>query len=91
MQAMTELLYDAALVTSGFVVESPKVFGDRIFDLMGSVLCNGHSNSGTEQRRAQRRANASATAESPASEPISADSVIPPSEGAAGGSSPWGN
>ena len=30
-----EALYDAAAVTSGFEVESPKAFAARIYDLIG--------------------------------------------------------
>lgn len=36
-----ELLYDAALVTSGFTVESPREFASRIFDMIGLAVGNG--------------------------------------------------
>lgn len=38
-----ELLYDAALVTSGFTVESPREFASRIFDMIGLAVGNGES------------------------------------------------
>lgn len=38
MQAMTRLLYDAALITSGFTVDQPKEFGQRIYEIMEAVL-----------------------------------------------------
>jgi hypothetical protein len=37
LQAITELLYDTSLVTSGFTVESPKAFADRIYDMVAMV------------------------------------------------------
>ena len=83
MQAMTQLLYDAALVTSGFNVENPKDFGNRIYELMGSVLSsngNGSAAAAQNARRQQRR-------EGPKTEEVTADSIV---EGD-GGSSPWGN
>ena len=36
-----ELLYDAALVTSGFTVESPREFASRIFDMIGLAVGEG--------------------------------------------------
>lgn len=36
-----ELLYDAALVTSGFTVESPREFASRIFDMIGLAVGGG--------------------------------------------------
>lgn len=41
-KATAELLYETALITSGFSVDSPKNFGSRIYDLMASSL--GSSN-----------------------------------------------
>ena len=87
VQAMTQLLYDAALVTSGFVVESPKDFGNRIYGLMGSVLSassgNGSGAADQNARRQQRRDGAK-----PDAEAVTADSIV---EGDGGGGSPWGN
>ncbi|KAK9804487.1 hypothetical protein WJX73_008885 [Symbiochloris irregularis] len=37
-EAMTRLLYDAALITSGFTVDQPKEFGQRIYEIMEAVL-----------------------------------------------------
>ncbi|KAK9839204.1 hypothetical protein WJX81_001136 [Elliptochloris bilobata] len=37
-KAMAELLYDTALVTSGFSVDSPKDFAARIFSMMGLAV-----------------------------------------------------
>jgi len=37
LQAITELLYDTSLVTSGFTVESPKAFADRIYEMVAMV------------------------------------------------------
>ena len=37
-QRAVELLYDAALVTSGFTVESPREFASRIFDMIGLAV-----------------------------------------------------
>ena len=47
LQATAELLYETALITSGFNVESPKNFGSRIYNLMASTLSasNGASSS----------------------------------------------
>ena len=35
MQAIAELLYETSLVTSGFTVDSPKAFADRIYSMIG--------------------------------------------------------
>jgi heat shock protein beta len=35
---MAELLYDTALVTSGFSVDSPRDFAARIFSMMGLAV-----------------------------------------------------
>ena len=35
---MTYLLYDAALITSGFTVDAPKEFGQRLYGVMSLVL-----------------------------------------------------
>ena len=37
-RAAVELLYDAALVTSGFAVESPKAFAGRIYEMIGAAV-----------------------------------------------------
>jgi heat shock protein beta len=37
-RSAVELLYDAALVTSGFAVESPKAFAGRIYDMIGAAV-----------------------------------------------------
>ncbi len=37
MQAVIDLLYDTSLVTSGFTVDSPKAFADRIYDMIAEV------------------------------------------------------
>ena len=44
-----ELLYDAALVTSGFTVESPREFASRIFDMIGLAVGNGEGGEGKEE------------------------------------------
>ena len=84
---MTQLLYDAALVTSGFIVESPKEFGNRIYGLMDSVLSgnsNGSEAAAQHARRQQRREGTQTETET-----VTADSIV---EGDGGGSSsPWGN
>lgn len=35
VQAITELMYETSLVTSGFSVDSPKAFADRIYSMIG--------------------------------------------------------
>ena len=37
-RAAVELLFDAALVTSGFAVESPKAFAGRIYEMIGKAV-----------------------------------------------------
>ena len=37
VQAVIDLLYDTSLVTSGFTVDSPKAFADRIYDMIAEV------------------------------------------------------
>lgn len=37
LQAVVDLLYDTSLVTSGFTVDSPKAFADRIYDMIAEV------------------------------------------------------
>jgi heat shock protein 90kDa beta len=45
-----ELLYDAALVTSGFAVESPREFASRIFDMIGLAVGNGGEEKKEEEK-----------------------------------------
>ena len=45
-----ELLYDAALVTSGFTVESPREFASRIFDMIGLAVGGGGEEGGEGEK-----------------------------------------
>ena len=36
-QAMVDLLYETALITSGFEVESPKDYASRVYDMISSA------------------------------------------------------
>lgn len=38
LQAVAELMYDTALVTSGFTVESPREFAARIYNMVGLAV-----------------------------------------------------
>lgn len=38
VQAIAELMYDTALVTSGFSIESPKEFAARIYNMVGLAV-----------------------------------------------------
>jgi hypothetical protein len=38
LQAVAELMYDTALVTSGFTVENPKEFASRIYSMVGMAV-----------------------------------------------------
>lgn len=55
-QAMAELLYDTALVTSGFSVDSPKDFAARIFSMMGLAVGAPASNGAPQAAQAQPEA-----------------------------------
>lgn len=46
LQAVIELMYETSLVTSGFTVDSPKAFADRIYDMIAEVT-------GSERFRSQ--------------------------------------
>lgn len=35
VQSVTELMYETSLITSGFTVDSPKAFADRIYSMIG--------------------------------------------------------
>jgi len=72
-QAMAELLYDTALVTSGFSVDSPRDFAARIFSMMGLAV------------GAPRGADAPA----PAAAPQEAAAAVDPEVLVADGSDPW--
>ncbi|KAL3131506.1 Heat shock protein 90-5, chloroplastic [Trebouxia sp. C0009 RCD-2024] len=51
-EAMTELLYETSLLTSGFSVESPKEFANRIYGMMSGVSSgNGTSRSQRKQSK----------------------------------------
>ena len=75
-QAMTQLLYDAALITSGFSVDSPKEFGQRMYSVMQQVL-SGEGATGS---------NGSSSRSSDSST-VTASQVIEPSEGST--ADPW--
>ena len=55
-QAMAELLYDTALVTSGFSVDSPKDFAARIFSMMGLAVGAPAANGAPQAAQAQPEA-----------------------------------
>ena len=38
LQAIAELMYDTALVTSGFTIDSPKDFAQRIYAMVGLAV-----------------------------------------------------
>lgn len=38
VQAVAELMYDTALVTSGFTVDNPKEFAARIYSMVGRAV-----------------------------------------------------
>lgn len=38
MQAVAELMYDTALVTSGFSVDNPREFAQRIYSMVGLAV-----------------------------------------------------
>ena len=40
-QAMVDLLYETALITSGFEVESPKDYATRVYDMISSAAAAG--------------------------------------------------
>lgn len=75
-QAMAELLYDTALVTSGFSVDSPKDFAARIFSMMGLAVGAPSANGTTAQVAAPK-------AEAPSVEPVDPEVL------GADGDDPW--
>lgn len=52
MQAVIDLLYDTSLVTSGFTVDSPKAFADRIYDMIAEVTGSERFRSSSSQNGA---------------------------------------
>ena len=44
-QAMVDLLYETALITSGFEVESPKDYASRVYDMISSAAAAGGAGS----------------------------------------------
>ena len=72
---MTQLLYDAALITSGFSVDSPKEFGQRMYTVMQQVLGAGALN------------NSNGISNAGDAGPVNADRVVGPEDG--NPSDPW--
>lgn len=64
-QAVAELMYDTALVTSGFSVDNPREFAQRIYSMVGLAVSADPA-----------RADAAA-ASSSAGEPVQAEVVDP--------------
>lgn len=64
VQAVAELMYDTALVTSGFSVDNPREFAQRIYSMVGLAV-------------SADPARADAAAASPAGEPVKAEVVDP--------------
>ncbi len=65
MQAVAELMYDTALVTSGFSVDNPREFAQRIYSMVGLAV-------NADPAKADAAASSSSTAE-----PVQAEVVDP--------------
>ena len=66
-QAVAELMYDTALVTSGFSVDDPREFAQRIYSMVGLAVS-------ADPARADAAAASSSTS---AGEPVQAEVVDP--------------
>ncbi len=67
-QSTIELLYDTAILTSGFSVDSPKDFANRIYGMMNLVAGGAKSNGGSS--------NGSSPPKPPAPEAVTPDQVL---------------
>ena len=76
---MAELMYETALLTSGFTLDSPKTFAERIYSMMG--LAAGNSNGAGVSDTA---AGSTASAGQPA-----AAATVDPEVLGADGEDPW--
>lgn len=65
VQAVAELMYDTALVTSGFSVDNPREFAQRIYSMVGLAV-------NADPAKADAAASSSSTAE-----PVQAEVVDP--------------
>jgi heat shock protein beta len=88
-KAIAELLYETALVTSGFDVESPKDFASRIYSLIAGGAGGGSSSSsGSDSGSAPANGKAAASGGADSSAP-KREEVTPEVMAEGDGSDPW--
>ena len=70
---IANLMYDTALLTSGFDVQSPKEYATKVYGMMGMALTSGQSLGGGASAESKRESPAKADGKT---EAVEADQVI---------------